>query len=667
MVQEFRFRVNLLHDGNTHQNADEVLAIANTKSIYLPIGGSSLPVKKLKHGDVFTLRGLQGAQLKKLIESSRIVNIEMDIDAVEETEGELQLTGLTRYGFYTVTMSDSFVSVGGQIYAFNADDFSSFDLESIGDIRFTSDGEFVYVLMVADNEEESGGDFRLAKIDSLGEVTLIDVPYFGFEYEVRKSISDGGDDMYDNGNYLNTNLALEIPYVHSPNSSDGAVTDGTSYFGEGSQYFTNNNDSVFSMVATNIAITSFSISGNLGADHGGSRKSGRLVVSVGGHDFSVFYRCVYGAGDPSVNHLIIIPGDHDLTHNVDNSTDIDGDEVTGLDVASRIAYILYAKNDGAEASEDELEDVAEEFIGDTGFRTNSISAILSGLNSSDLASNISNIYDFDDGDGAETAGGLTDLDSMIYIGDDKLAILNDQHYVVITTTGEQLVDRSSDAFESFSELVYFDDQVYGFGFSNVIYHVNKDTGVVFGEGDLEDKKSNILNWKEDSAEQFEINGISLPFVSNNRLFAIAYADFSAIIEVFPDTNEISFISWFTLDELYGISEIVIPGNESDEIGLSTSVFTDFYSYYWDGVIWANENLFHEEPTVENLVLQWADDGEFEDGEPTWQSVDIVEINFTDPAEDRRWLITFTPPETEDSYVLRMRYVDGELWHYIGED
>jgi hypothetical protein len=44
------------------------------------------------------------------------------------------------------------------------------------------------------------------------------------------------------------------------------IEDGTDYFGEGSEYFTCMYPGVFVLAATNISITEFSITGNLGAD-----------------------------------------------------------------------------------------------------------------------------------------------------------------------------------------------------------------------------------------------------------------------------------------------------------------------------------------------------------------------------------------------------------------
>ena len=83
------------------------------------------------------------------------------------------------------------------------------------------------------------------------------------EGETGTSISDGGNDMYDGGNFLNTNRATAIPYT------DGVIVDGSSDFGPGSKYFTAKYPGLFVMGAAGVSISTFRISGDNGADGGG--------------------------------------------------------------------------------------------------------------------------------------------------------------------------------------------------------------------------------------------------------------------------------------------------------------------------------------------------------------------------------------------------------------
>lgn len=82
-------------------------------------------------------------------------------------------------------------------------------------------------------------------------------------------IDDGGDDQYDESNYINTNLQSEINYGETDVDDKGAIitgNDADNAFGVGSSYVTLYRDSIFAMIATNANITSLSYSGNLGAD-----------------------------------------------------------------------------------------------------------------------------------------------------------------------------------------------------------------------------------------------------------------------------------------------------------------------------------------------------------------------------------------------------------------
>jgi len=85
------------------------------------------------------------------------------------------------------------------------------------------------------------------------------------------SIDDGGDDQYDTGNYISTNLATDISY----NGGD-VVADSEAQFGEGSSYVVTYNDSIFGIFATNVTITSIKTDGNSGFDGDGSADTGSL-------------------------------------------------------------------------------------------------------------------------------------------------------------------------------------------------------------------------------------------------------------------------------------------------------------------------------------------------------------------------------------------------------
>lgn len=149
-------------------------------------------------------------------------------------------------------------------------------------------------------------------------------------------ISDGGGDMYDGGNALNTNYTqlyddikednqndtLNIPYTHTQATSngddylyvtppmDGDIADGTDYFGSGSQYFTNMYPGVFIMAASGLNdVTQFSICGNIGTDGNGVNFYYKQPTSYIG--WTAYYKTNNDQStynDPSINHIILVKG-----------------------------------------------------------------------------------------------------------------------------------------------------------------------------------------------------------------------------------------------------------------------------------------------------------------------------------------------------------------------
>ena len=122
--------------------------------------------------------------------------------------------------------------------------------------------------------------------------TMLDgIPFsYNFSYDGGNNyIGDGGSDMYDNGNYLSIN-GSSINYTSGSISSVGET-----------HYFTLQKPRVFMLVADANAMSSFEVSGSLGADGGGSASGWSLEG-----DQACFKR-VCQAGDASVNHLFALP------------------------------------------------------------------------------------------------------------------------------------------------------------------------------------------------------------------------------------------------------------------------------------------------------------------------------------------------------------------------
>lgn len=239
-------------------------------------------------------------------------------------------------------------------------------------------------------------------------VDLVPNPYyFTDEPDITQDgksygISDGGDDMYDGANFMNTELTqsyeslqadglngdgeFSIPITHTPAPGegegdytnppkDGVVVDGSDYFGVGSEYFTNMYPNLFVMMADNITVNEFSTWGNNGADGSGVDTGTLFPVSANGQNYTVFYKSIYDASDPSINHIMIIPGNSTgLTHlYVDDNTNRDGDCAQGLENRRTIFYLLCARENGLQLSIEDAEAIAIKFleiVGSVGGPTN---------------------------------------------------------------------------------------------------------------------------------------------------------------------------------------------------------------------------------------------------------------------------------------------------------
>ena len=154
------------------------------------------------------------------------------------------------------------------------------------------------------------------------------------------SITDGSGDMYDGGNYLSTNLGTYLSY------SDNLIAAST-LLGNGGRYFTRKYDGLWAFAADVSSLTYFEITGNLGADGSGTTDSTILTTQRNGITYRGFVKRVYNAGDPSVNHLIIVPDGPGVTHEPSTNTDYDNHRLSNLPGVTRIYYLLYAGTGGA--------------------------------------------------------------------------------------------------------------------------------------------------------------------------------------------------------------------------------------------------------------------------------------------------------------------------------
>ncbi len=178
---------------------------------------------------------------------------------------------------------------------------------------------------------------------------------YNFIYDGTNSIDDGGNDMYDDGNFLNTNLGRVL-------YSDDIIKQGNVWFGDNTRYFTRELPRLFVMAADLNHIDQFFISGDNGADGGGTSDTTRLEYENLGITYQGFVKRVYNAGDPSINHLIIVRKDNSLVHKYTTNTNDDYHAVEGLDGTNRIYYLLYAGSGGTYINNAATQNIFKTFV-----------------------------------------------------------------------------------------------------------------------------------------------------------------------------------------------------------------------------------------------------------------------------------------------------------------
>jgi hypothetical protein len=169
------------------------------------------------------------------------------------------------------------------------------------------------------------------------------------------NISDGGSDMYDLGNYLNTNIATSIAYTNSliiPSAS----------FGTNGQYFTAKVNNMFVMAADVNGISNFFISGNNGADGSGSVNGFNYTTNSNCLNFDVFVKRVYGTSDPSINQIIIVPSGTGATQSFSVDSNNGDHNVSGLTSATRIYYLLVAGSNGYFYTDAAIQNLVDDFL-----------------------------------------------------------------------------------------------------------------------------------------------------------------------------------------------------------------------------------------------------------------------------------------------------------------
>ena len=207
------------------------------------------------------------------------------------------------------------------------------------------------------SHQGNGLETVLSDLNQNSQVIVDEIPnrFDFFDGVTGTRINDGGSNMYDGGNFLNTSLGTSIPYSDDSIRSDPDV-------GPNGLYFTRKFQGLFVFAADLDGATFFEISGNLGANGNGQVDSAVLTASRRGTTYKGFVKRVFGAGVPSVNHLVIVEDRPGLSHAFPASSDNDRHLLAGLSGTTRIYYLLYGGTAGAFIDNSATQTIMDTFL-----------------------------------------------------------------------------------------------------------------------------------------------------------------------------------------------------------------------------------------------------------------------------------------------------------------
>ncbi|MFY0605454.1 MAG: choice-of-anchor D domain-containing protein, partial [Cyclobacteriaceae bacterium] len=191
--------------------------------------------------------------------------------------------------------------------------------------------------------------------------TIQDSP--GPTYSGVDFISDGGADMYDNGNYINTNISRGVGYADNAIDYSDNLLVANSNFGPTGEYWTRHFNQLFIMGAKLDNVSTFYIEGDLGSDGGGLQESYQINRSINGENYRGFVWQIYNATDPSVNHLVIVKDAGSTAFASDNGSTAGYDHtINSLTGNSEIYFLLYAQTGGVRITQAQHEAIMDKFL-----------------------------------------------------------------------------------------------------------------------------------------------------------------------------------------------------------------------------------------------------------------------------------------------------------------
>jgi Zn-dependent metalloprotease len=236
--------------------------------------------------------------------------------------------------------------------SFIGGEFTSKSLTATGGDTYTMESGFDEIAAATSSVADLGSVLESLNENHASITSLIPRMYEFTDGEVGTNISDGGDDMYDGGNFISTDLGGPIEYTNGVISSSDA-------FG-GGEYFTAKYPGLFVLAADASNISQFIIDGNLGADGSGTVDGTVIKMTKNGKKYLGLIKRVGGTSDPSVNHLIILEQRRGR-QTFSTNTDSDFHMINRVE-AGTVYYLLFAGARGTYLDDRRMKIIMDSFL-----------------------------------------------------------------------------------------------------------------------------------------------------------------------------------------------------------------------------------------------------------------------------------------------------------------
>jgi hypothetical protein len=375
------------------------------------------------------------------------------------------------------------------------------------------------------------------------------------------------------------------------------------------------------MVATNINIENFAISGGSGADGDGIAEK-NIITLNNGH--TGYLKKVHGSDDPSVNQLIIIPSKNGVIQNISLDTDEDYHSIDNLSGVNRIYYLVFATQEDSPSwnvSSELAQIIGNSFLAT--INSQNINQILSNLNtsSSNITNNITDLFVFTDWNNGNPRtrnlggrSGLREPNCMAYAGNNTFFITSDDGLFSITTGGFVSLISSQSLWADCRGLAFLGDRLYAvYANTNMLSEINPVTGDTILPSILINGTVGLIATTVYSIRALASDGVGL-FVlidDNNGLNAVGY-----ISDLTPNVNNEIFAYAFGEFRATGgfaverFGRTALTGNVfENETSTTTALFLDQAN-----LINANE-----------LEVQWHQDDNADQSFENWNPIAVQQV------------------------------------------